>query len=107
MSKQTLKKNTKKSNSFGSTIIREHYTLSGEHPEDRIYRDKEYINRLTNHMNSIVAGMVRSLRLTAEGEEQLLAYVFEKTDVDFEEYIQSKGLRYVDIVTSNKWFHNE
>jgi hypothetical protein len=107
MSKQLQKKYTIEPGAFDSTITREHYTLSGEHPEDRISRDKEYVNRLTTHMNSIVSGLVRSLKLTAQGEEELLSYLFEKTNFDFEEYLQLKKLKYEDLVTSNKWFHNQ
>lgn len=106
MAKKKFIKHKQEAKDFCSTITNDHYSLSGEHPDDRIRRDKEYISRLIDHTNSIVKSLVLSLKFTPEGEQQLLDYMFEKTDTDFEEYLQAKNLNYEDMVTSNKWFHN-
>ncbi len=47
----------------GSTITKDHYTKFNEHPEDRVFRDKEYIQRLQKHIDSVYETLATDLRL--------------------------------------------
>jgi len=92
-----------------STITKEHYTKFNEHPEDRIFRDREYIQRLQRHIDSVYDLLANDLRLNQKGQEWLFDYVFNEgnNDIEFEEYLEKYNVKYKDIVTSNKWYHKE
>ena len=93
----------------GSTITKEHYTKLNEHPEDRIYRDKEYIQRLQRHIDSVYEELAKDLRLNEQGTDWLFDYVYneDNKDIMFEEYLEKYDVKYEDSVTSNKWYHKE
>jgi hypothetical protein len=79
-------------------ITEKHYTKNGEHPEDRIFRDKEYIKRLHKHLDDIYNEACRDLRLNEEGKDLLFDYIYnEERDFEFEEYINDLGFRYDEI----------
>ena len=80
-------------------ITEEHYTTRlNEHPEDRIYRDKEYINRLQNHIDEVYKQLSIDLRLNDEGKELLFDYLYnEDRDIEFEDYLNKLGYRYDEI----------
>jgi|694.fasta_scaffold78917_9 hypothetical protein len=92
-----------------STITKEHYTKFNEHPEDRIYRDREYIQRLQRHIDSVYDLLANDLRLNQKGQDWLFDYIFndDSKDIEFEEYLAKYNVRYEDCVTSNKWYHNK
>jgi hypothetical protein len=92
-----------------STITEEHYTLDGDHPEDRIYRDKEYINRLQSHIDSIYVLLANDLNLNDKGRDWLFDYIFNEVNknIEFEEYLAKYKVNYKDLVTSNNWYHNQ
>lgn len=79
-------------------ITEEHYTTQNDHPEDRIFRDKEYINRLQNHIDEVYKQLSLDLRLNDEGREFLFDYLYnEDKDIEFEEYLNNLGYRYDEI----------
>jgi len=78
---------------------REYYTHEGEHPEDRIFKDKQYINRLQKHIDLVFDHLVHDLGLNERGKDWLFDYVFnEDHDIDFEEYLDKYDVRYADII---------
>lgn len=78
---------------------REYYTHEGEHPEDRIFKDKQYINRLQGHIDLVFDHLVHDLGLNAEGKDWLFDYIYnEDHDIDFEEYLDKYDVRYADII---------
>ena len=82
-----------------STITEKHYTVKGEHPVDRIFKDKEYINRLQKHLDKVFNKLARHLDLNEKGNQWLFDYVFnEDHSKDFEEYIDIYNLNYSDLV---------
>jgi hypothetical protein len=75
-----------------------HYTIQGEHPEDRIYRDKEYIRRLQRHIDEVFDALEKDLRVK-EGDNWLFDFIFnEEGDMEFEDYLRVHGTQYKDIV---------
>jgi hypothetical protein len=92
-----------------STITKEHYTKFNEHPEDRIFRDREYIQRLQKHIDSVYDLLANDLRLNQKGQDWLFDYVFneDSNDIEFEEYLDKSNVKYEDIAISNNWYHRE
>jgi hypothetical protein len=83
---------------FDSTITDAHYTALGEHPEDRIYRDREYIHRLQKHIDEIYAALESDLNLI-EDKNWLFDYIYnEDENIEFEEYLNKYKVQYKDIV---------
>lgn len=79
-------------------ITEKHYTQFKEHPEDRIYRDKQYINRIQGHIDSVYELLAHDLRLTDEGRDFLFDYIYnEDRQIEFEEYLANLGMRYDEI----------
>lgn len=74
----------------------QYYTIQNEHPEDRIYRDKEYINRLQKHIDEVYEDLSRDMRVNMEGKDYLFDYIFNEEDNDlaFEDYLHKYGHRY-------------
>lgn len=69
-------------------ITEQYYTHRGEHPEDRIFRDKEYINRLQKHIDEVYEELCSDLRMSEEGKDYLFDYIFnEDTEEEFEDYL--------------------
>ena len=99
---------TKHYGSETSTINQSHYTKFNEHPEDRIFRDKEYIQRLQRHIDSVYESLATDLKLNEKGYDWLFDYVYneDNKDIEFEEYLEKYSVKYEDIVISNKWYHN-
>ena len=84
----------------GSSINQEHYTSFGEHPEDRIFRDREYIQRLQRHIDSVYELLDNDLRLNEKGQDWLFDYIFNSDDhnIEFEEYLEKYNVKYSDLV---------
>jgi hypothetical protein len=80
-------------------ITEQHYTNKNEHPEDRIFRDKEYINRLQKHIDEVFEGLSRDLRMIMEGKDYLFDYIFNEddNDLEFEDYLNKLGHGYDEI----------
>jgi hypothetical protein len=83
-----------------STINQSHYTKFKEHPEDRIFRDREYIQRLQGHIDSVYELLAADLRLNEKGTDWLFDYVYNSDNekIEFEEYLEKYGVKYEDIV---------
>lgn len=77
-------------------ITEQHYTRQNEHPEDRIFRDKEYINRLQKHIDEVYEELARDLRVNMDGKDYLFDYIFNEddNDLEFEEYLNKHGKEY-------------
>ncbi len=82
------------------TIAKSHYTKLNEHPEDRIFRDREYIQRLQKHIDSVYELLDADLRLNEQGSDWLFDYVFneDNKNIQFEEYLEKYNVKYCDIV---------
>jgi len=86
------------SEGFDSTITDSHYTPLGEHPEDRIYRDREYIHRLQKHIDEVYGALERDLNLKTE-DNWLFDYIYnENENIEFEDYLHKFKVQYKDIV---------
>jgi len=69
-------------------MTEDYYTRQNEHPEDRIFKDKEYIKRLQKHIDEVYEELARDLRVNMEGKDYLFDYIFNEDDnIEFEEYI--------------------
>jgi len=92
-----------------TTITEDHYTRHNEHPEDRIFKDREYIKRLQEHIDYVFEHLDNDLRLNDKGRDWLFDYIFneDSKDIEFEEYLEKYNVKYKDCVTSNKWYHNK
>lgn len=77
-----------------------HYTTQNEHPEDRIYRDKEYINRLQKHIDEVYEELARDLRVNMEGKDYLFDYIFNEDDnnLEFEDHLHKLHRTYDEMV---------
>ncbi len=83
----------------GSTITCAHYTVMGDHPEDRIYRDREYIRRLQGHIDCIFDLLKYDLHLNEKGEEWLFDFVYnEDRNIEFEDFLAKYNVKYCDLV---------
>jgi len=81
-----------------SGISNVHYTPQGDHPEDRIYRDREYIHRLREHMDEVYDSLEKDLGIK-EGDNWLFDFVHnEDRNIEFEEYLAEHGVSYAEIV---------
>jgi hypothetical protein len=79
-------------------ITEKHYSRLNEHPQDRIFKDKEYIKRLYKHLDDVYNETCRDLRLNDEGKDLLFDYIYnEDRDIEFEEYLYDLGIRYDEI----------
>jgi hypothetical protein len=80
--------------------LKPYYTPQGQHPEDRIYTDKQYINRLQIHMGEVFQQLARDLRLNQEGEEMLFDFVYnEEKACEFSDILNQAGVNYTDIAS--------
>jgi len=74
------------------------------HPEDEIYKIKNFTNELRIVQESYFNNLVSSLKLTKEGEDFLFDYIynhdFEEFD-DFVDYLNSYNKKYEDFVIKN------
>lgn len=82
-----------------STILDKHYTPQGEHPEDRTYRDKDYIKRLHAHIDEVYEKLAKDLRFNEKGREWLFDYLYNEEDsIELEEYLMRRNIQYKDVV---------
>lgn len=79
-------------------MTEQYYTRQNEHPEDRIFRDKEYIKRLQKHIDEVYEELALDLRVNMDGKDYLFDYIFnEDEDIEFEEYINKFGHKYENL----------
>lgn len=83
---------------ISSTINDSHYTPQGDHPEDRIYRDKAYIQRLQTHIDEVYEALEGDLNLK-EDQNWLFDYIYNEEDnIEFEDYLSKFKVQYDEIV---------
>lgn len=76
-------------------IKKEHYTKNGRHPEDAIFEEKTYINKVQKHLEEVFDRLCADLNLTAAGRDWLFEYVFNEGDIaSFEEYVEARDAGY-------------
>lgn len=79
--------------------IENHYTALGEHPEDRIFKDREFIQGLEKVQSEHFDKLAKALNLNEKGESFLFDYVHNSDDeVGFDEYLETYGLSYKDCI---------
>jgi hypothetical protein len=85
-------------------ITKQHYTRQNEHPEDRIFRDKEYINRLQKHIDEVYEELARDLRVNMEGKDYLFDYIFNEDDnnLEFEDHLHKLHRTYDEMVSRKR-----
>jgi hypothetical protein len=63
-----------------------------KHPEDEIYRVKQFIKELSNIQEHYLENLNKELGLTEEGETWLFDFIFNEDDqITFEEYLERYG----------------
>lgn len=80
-------------------ITEKNYTDNGDHPEDVIYRVKNFVRELANVQDYYFNNLMLSLNLKDEVNDYLFDYVFNEKDYDgFEEYLETLGRKYEDFL---------
>lgn len=97
---KSSKPSTNSTNSaWESTISEKHYTPCGFHPEDRIFKDKEYAQRLRAHIDNVFNSLVKDLKLNTTGENWLFDFFFnEERELEFEEYLIQNRIEYKSLI---------
>jgi hypothetical protein len=81
-------------------ITEKHYTDKNEHPEDRIFAVKNFINELENVQTFYYNQLLLNLNLKEEADDYLFDYVYnENAELSFEEYLNRINKSYDE-------FHN-
>jgi len=84
-------------------ITEQYYTRQNEHPEDRIFKDKEYINRLQKHIDEVYEKLSLDLRLNDRGKDLLFDYLYNcDEDIEFEDYLDRFGNSYEEIAFAKR-----
>ena len=84
---------------------KKNYTPDRQHPEDAIYKVKQFISELQKVQEEYFEKLVTSLSLTEEGEEHLFDYVYNSSEdycEDFEHYLSEFNVSYDSIVNNRK-----
>jgi hypothetical protein len=89
-----------------------YYTQDSRHPEDVIYKEREFIREINEIVNNKFEKLVKDLRLDEAGSDWLFDYIYNCDDntISFDEFLNEAGLEYKDFVKSggrSHWYHNE
>lgn len=81
-------------------ITEKFYTDKNEHPEDKIYNVKKFVNELSNVQDSYFNQLVVDLDLNTKGSDWLFDYIFNdhSQDSSFEDYLYRYGINYQSLV---------
>lgn len=81
-------------------ITKKHYTKTGEHPEDFIYRERQFIREVNKIIDFKFNKLVRELRLDEAGKDWLFDYIYNCDDetISFDEFLNEAGLDYADFI---------
>ena len=84
------------------------YTTDGRHPEDAIYKAKEFINELQKVQEEYFTKLTKDLNLNKDGDDWLFDYIYN-TSYDegydgFEHYLQQFNKKYEDLVLKDMRF---
>jgi hypothetical protein len=93
-------------------ITKKHYTKDGRHPEDVIYKEREFIREINEIVNNKFEKLVKDLGLDEAGTDWLFDYIYNCDDetISFEEFLAEAGLEYTDFTKPRVrqwWYHNE
>jgi hypothetical protein len=93
-------------------ITKKHYTKDDFHPEDVIYKEREFIREINSIINNKFEKLVKDLGLDEAGKDWLFDYIYNCDDktISFEEFLAKAGLEYTDFVKPRVrqwWYHNE
>jgi hypothetical protein len=77
--------------------------MKNEHPEDRIFKVKSFLNELSNVENKYFENLARELKLTEEGTDFLFDYIYNNTQEcdDFQHYLDKYNCKYEQFVKAN------
>lgn len=77
-----------------------YYTQDGRHPEDVIYKEREFIREINEIVNNKFDKLVKDLRLDEAGADWLFDYIYncEDNSISFDEFLAEAGLEYTDFV---------
>jgi len=63
-----------------------------DHPDDQIFKVKDFINELSKVQDAYFSGLVKDLKVGKEAEDYLFDYVYNEIDpVTFGEYLDKLG----------------
>jgi|694.fasta_scaffold00095_47 hypothetical protein len=81
-------------------ITEKFYTDKNNHPEDKIYNVKKFINELSNVQDYYFNQLVLDLNLNDKGSDWLFDYVFNSSgEYDgFDHYLLEHGVDYTDLL---------
>lgn len=83
-------------------ITEKHYTDKNEHPEDKIYEVKKFINELENVQTFYYNQLLLDLNLKPEADDYLFDYVYnENHNLSFDEYLNKLGKSYEQFHENN------
>ena len=83
-------------------ITEKHYTDKDEHPEDRIYAVKKFINELSNVQDFYYNQLLLDLNLDSEVDDYLFDYIFnEKDKTGFDEFLRRFKKTYTDFAKND------
>jgi hypothetical protein len=78
-------------------ITEKYYTDKNEHPEDRIYAVKKFLNELSNVQDFYFNQLFLELNLKDEANDYLFDFIFNENDqIEFSEYLEKFGKDYKD-----------
>lgn len=83
-------------------ITEKNYTDKDEHPEDRIYAVKKFINELSNVQDFYYNQLLLDLNLDSEVDDYLFDYIFnEKDETEFDEFLRRFKKTYKDFAKND------
>jgi hypothetical protein len=83
-------------------ITEKHYTDKNEHPEDRIYAVKQFINELENVQTFYFNQLLVDLNLKDEAHDYLFDYIFNEDGNElFEDYLINFKKSYDELHENN------
>jgi hypothetical protein len=79
-------------------ITEKHYTDKNEHPEDRIYNVKKFINELSNVQDYYFNQLLLDLNLNDDANDYLFDFIFNEGENNdgFEDYLLKFNKSYKD-----------
>jgi hypothetical protein len=79
-------------------ITEKHYTDKNEHPEDRIFAVKKFINELSNVQDFYFNQLLLELNLNDDAHDYLFDFIFnEDKEIEFEDYLDGLGKKYENL----------
>jgi hypothetical protein len=84
--------------------MNQNYTPDGLHPEDAIWKTKNFINELEKVQADYFSKLVHNLGLNKDGESWLFDYIYNSfgESEDFEDYLNDFKVKYIDLITGQE-----